>query len=261
MKSRTTGSLILLALAAVGTTVLLCFRSSVAEAVYPVERAFCVFRQEVCSRVRGVFNAAAEGAENVRLRRDVAALSMLRGDVERLEVENARLRRALDYTARADEKWLPAGVLSAGGGAAAVRDTIRVDKGSLAGVRTGAVVAVPEGLVGRVTAVSPHTAEVTLVTDPLVKVACEIEVNGSTVGSGILSGGSADVLVLQHVRKTSAALSHAQVITSGRGGVFPRGLAVGRLQSVTNDVRGLRGEVLPQVDFARLEDVFIRREK
>ena len=261
MKSRTTGSLTLFALAAVGTTVVLCFRPVVSEAVYPVERAIRCFRLDVVSRVQGLFRASAAQAENFRLRREVAASAMLRGDMERLEVENARLRRALDYVARANENWLAAGVLSTGGGAASVRDVIRVDKGALAGVRKGAVVAVPEGLVGRVTSVSPHAAEVTLVTDPLVRVACEIEVNGAAVGSGILSGGSVDVLVLQHVRKPFAAVPHAQVVTSGRGGVFPRGLAVGLLASVTNDVRGLRGEVVPRVDFTRLEDVFIRRAK
>jgi rod shape-determining protein MreC len=52
-------------------------------------------------------------------------------------------------------------------------------------------------------------------------------------------------------------------VTSGLGGVFPKGLEIGTLLDVRRDEKGLarEGEVLPSVDFSMLEDVFIRREK
>jgi 3-dehydroquinate synthetase len=62
-----------------------------------------------------------------------------------LAQENQRLRNALGYAAKTPGAWVPAAVISREGGAAAARNTIRVDKGSLAGVREGAVVTVPEG--------------------------------------------------------------------------------------------------------------------
>ena len=261
MKSRGTGSVTAFAVAVVGAFALMCSRSVAVETVYPVENAARVVRTGFWPRVVGLFRGSAAEAENVRLRREKAALELLRGDVDRLETENARLRRALDYAAREPEVWLAAGVLSSGGGAAAMRDVLRVDKGSLAGVRQGAIVVVPEGLVGRVTAVSPHTAEVTLVTDPSLRVACQIETDGSMPVSGILSGGDADSLVLRHLTGGGRPTLGSRVFTSGRGGVFPRGFEIGTLQVLTNGVRGVTGEVLPRVDYSALEDVFIRRAK
>jgi len=53
------------------------------------------------------------------------------------------------------------------------------------------------------------------------------------------------------------------VFTSGLGGVYPKGIAVGTLMEVLQDQDSPRreGEVLPAVDFSTLRDVFIRRER
>ncbi len=241
--------------------VLFCvFRSACVEAVYPVERARHVFSRKVLTRLGGVFHASETAAENVRLRREVASLAMTQGDNARLEEENARLRAALDYQKRTPGHWVAASVLSEGGGAAAARRTIRVAKGSLAGVMKGAVVAVPDGLVGRVTSVTPHTAEVLLIVDPSLKVSCIIE--GKRGAKGILSGGTDDRLVMRHFSQDATVTPGARVFTSGLGGVFPSGIEVGSLLGAppSGDGALLREcEVRPSVDFASLEDVFIRQ--
>lgn len=210
----------------------------------------------------GLFRGSSAMAENVRLRREVASLAILRGEVERLEDENARLRDALGYATRAPGRWLAAGVLSSGGGAAGIGNRIRVDKGSMAGVVKGAVVVSPDGLVGRVSDVTPHTAEIALVTEGTVKAACEIETESGGL-RGILSGGDDDVLVLKHLMGDADVPPRSRVLTSGRGGVFPRGIEVGTLIRVRCDSDGLalEGEVLPSVDYSTLEDVFIRCAK
>lgn len=262
MKSRNLGILAVLALGAFLTLIGVCNRAFSVEAAYPANRARQAFFTKVCSRVRGVFQGAAAQAENVRLRREVDALAMLRGDVDRLEAENARLRAALSYMQKDPGRWQAAGVISTGG-AAGVRKFVRVDKGSLAGVREGAVCAVPDGVVGRVTAVTPHTAEVTLVTDRSVKVACEVEGLDGEPLRGILSGGSDDRLVIRHLTGAEEVPPRSRVLTSGRGGIFPCGLVVGTLLGVRKVAHGLsrEGEVMPQVDFSALEDVFIRCAK
>ena len=253
MKARTAGAWASVALGGVlALTFLLC-RTAGVEAAYPVERAASAFSRKVCTRLAGLAKGAESRAENVRLRREVAELSLVRADMARLEEENERLRRALGYAARQSGDWLPACVLSAGGGAAAAHKTVRTGKGALDGVAVGAVVVVPEGVVGRVTSVTPHTSEVTLIVDHSVKVACEIEVQDGSRPRGIVSGGGEDVLIMRYLRDAENVPPRSRVVTSGLGGVFPRGLEVG---TYTAD-----GEVLPSVDFSTLEDVFIRREK
>ncbi len=253
MNARTAGAWISVALGVILALAFVLSRSAAAEAVYPVERAKLSFSRHVWTRLVGAVRGASAQAENVRLRRELAALALLGGDIERLEAENARLRAALDYASRTFGEWLPAAVLSSGGGAAAAHRTLRVNKGSLEGVVVGAAVAVPGGLVGRVTAVSPHTAEVTLLADASVKVSCEIETGETRPPWGVLSGGSDELLVLRHLARQDDIPPRSRVVTSGLGGVFPRGIEVGTYLP--------GGKVLPSVDPLSLEDVFIRREK
>lgn len=253
MKRPSTGAWIAIALGTVLALGFLFSRSAAVEAAYPVEHAKTTLARSAWTRVKGAFQGAEMAAENARLKLELKELALVRNDLERLENENARLRRTLGYTARNPERWIAAGVLSSRGGAAASHETLRVDKGSLEGLKVGAVVTVPAGLVGRVTAVTPHTAEVTLITDPTVRVACEIETGEANPPRGILSGGSDDLLVLRHLVRAENVSPRTRVITSGLGGVFPRGLEVG--------IYLTDGEVMPSVDYSTLEDVFIRREK
>ena len=110
---------------------------------------------------------------------------------------------------------------------------------------------------GVVSSVSLHASEVLLVTDPSLKVACLVEGAGAR---GILSGGTDEELVLRHLRGAAVLPPRSRVLTSGLGGVFPKGIEVGTLLNVTNRISGVEGEVLPAVDFTTLEDVFIRNE-
>lgn len=242
---------------AVVTAVCFFSPSATSVAVSPIEKAVRFVRVQVFSRIGGCFRGAQASAENVRLRREVASLSLLVGEVERLEAENERLRRTLGYHERHSQEWLPAEVLSAAGGAVASGDVLRVDKGSDDGVLEGAVVMVPDGLVGKVIEVTAHTAKVQLITDPRTMVSCTVATPGGEVRA-VLVGGSDERLFLKYLNSPDALPLNSKVVTSGRGGVFPGGIAVG-------DYRGVGGqgmpEVCPAVDFNELEDVFIRREK
>lgn len=260
MKSGRFG-IILTGVVTVGALALLVlYPSVVGETVYPVERAVSLLDRTVLCRVSGLFSGASAAAENVRLKREIKALSLLRGDCERLRVENARLRRVLDFKAKAPETWISAAVLSVDGGAASTRRFLRIDKGSLSGVKENAVVVVPEGLVGRVTSVSAHTAEVSLITDPAVKVACQVRTTTGEPVFGILSGDGTGRLVLEHVQGSGRLQDRSAVGTSGLGGIFPKGIGIGTLL-VANGVRVEGGEVIPSVDLSTLEDVFIRRDQ
>ena len=252
MKKPSTGALTVLALAMVSALMFVCSRSMAVEAAYPVEKALHTFSRSCWTRITGFFNGAAASAENVRLKRELQSLEVLRSDIDRLETENSRLRRALGYTAKNPMMWLPAEVLSRGGAAAAEPDVIRVNKGEADGVEAGAIVIVPEGLVGKVISVTAHTARIMMVTDSRLKVACEVECGNKPYPHGIISGGTDEVLVIRHFNGEEVPV-RSRVVTSGVGGVFPKGLEIGRYLS--------DGEVLPAVEYSTIEDVFIRREK
>ncbi len=252
MKSAGSGALTAVALSSLVAVVLVFSRSAALEAIYPAEKARVAFTSKVWTRISGFFRGAEACAENVRLRREVASLSLLNSELERLDEENSRLRKALDYAERNPGQWLPARVLSRNGGAAGAHDSIRVDKGSLHGVVEGAAVVVPDGLVGRVDSVSPHTSSIVLVTDRSLKIACEIESQSQPYPKGFVVGGSEESLIVDYLDKRDI-LPRSRVLTSGIAGKIPKGVAIGIYIG--------EGKVQPAVEYSSLEDVFIRREK
>lgn len=266
MKVRTTGTLAVVALAMIGVLVVAFFRAVPIELAYPVERAKVSWARKVAARWHGLWHGVDAAVENGRLKREIGALALERSEVESLLAENARLRRALNFAEREPGRWEVAEVLSTGGGAANAGKTVRIGKGSFAGIRKGAVVAVPAGLVGQVVSVTPHTAEVLLVTDPSLQVACTVVAERPL--RGILSGGSDDLLILRHLKAGVDIAPRSKVLTSGLGGVFPAGIEVGTFIAEGNgrdaegrDAGGLEreGKVQPAVDFSLLEDVFVLR--
>jgi rod shape-determining protein MreC len=263
MRAKISKTWAIVAVAAVCVFVFLFSRSAAIEAAYPFQRIKSWFSRNVATRISGALDGAAAKAENVKLKRSLSALALESGEYEKVVAENDRLRRVLGYAERADVERIPAEVLSFGGGAVDAFRSARVGKGSIAGVREGAAVETPEGLVGVVASVTPHTSEVMLITDPSVKVSCRVE--SVRPLTGILTGGSEDLLSIRFLKPGVEVLPRAKVFTSGFGGVFPPGIAVGTfctdVESVAHGANGLegRGGVIPAVDFTTLKDVFIRK--
>ncbi len=259
-----------------------CGRSVVTETVYPVENGVSWFQRHVALPLTGFFRSGRVAAENARLRAELEALKMKKGDVEALTARVDELHRLLRLDTSNPvslDTWIYAPVLSREG-PVGLRNRLRVKGGSLNGVTTNAVVAVPAGLVGRVIDVTPRTATVQLLTDPALRVACQIVLDDSPIGPvlGILNGGGTFVprpeadcsflyLVnnyrLRHLKRDLDIPEGARIVTSGLGGVYPPGLSVGTLTGEPRaDETRLEWEaaVLPAVDFPALREVFIRRE-
>jgi rod shape-determining protein MreC len=64
---------------------------------------------------------------------------------------------------------------------------------------------------------------------------------------------------VKYVTRTADVQEGDRVITSGLGGIYPKGLLVGRVVSLEREGYGLfqKIEVTPQVDFDRLEEVMV----
>ena len=278
MKSRTGTIAALVAVLALGLW-LVCGRRAAQEVVYPLENGRAWVARTLFTRLKGVFRQGAVAAENRRLKLENEALHLLEIDIAKLRTENARLRGLLDFKSDSpSNRWICAPVLSRDG-AGGVRGLLRVGRGSADGVTTNAAVVVADGLVGRVERVTSRTADGRLITSPSVKVSCEIATGDPEFGTvyGILEGGGthlihaeagASVLYLinplriRHLKRRPNLPSRAKIITSGLGGIYPRGLTIGYLIDGCDEDDSLlerEGDVEPAVDFPALEDVFIRR--
>lgn len=245
------------------------------EAIYPFSNAYRWFDQTVGLHVRAALTRVNYASRCAKQEQELARLRVMFTEAETREAEVKHLRTLLEYPPPVSSHWTAAPVISRGG-TAAVWQTLRVGKGSLHGIRRGALVMVPEGVVGRVSDVSLHTSDVMLITDPNSRVACELDLpseEGTGVVRGILYGGGVrpggdpklallyvvEPLRLRYLDRSFEPPPRTRVVTSGLGNTFPKGLLVGYVLSSTMEPQQLsrKAEVMPAVDMAALYDVFI----
>jgi len=144
-------------------------------------------------------------------------------------------------------------------GASSWFKTVLINKGAGNGVAKDMAVATSEGVVGRVIEVSPGTAKVLLIIDP--NSAVDVIIQRSRA-QGIMEGKIDEICILKYVQKNEDVQVGDIVVTSGLGGVFPKGLLVGTVSQVDPMRPGIFQyiEVNPSVDLAKLEEVLVLGE-
>lgn len=134
--------------------------------------------------------------------------------------------------------------------------TIIINRGSSDGVRKNMPVVTAEGVVGQVMNTSPHYAKVLLAKDPNSAIDGLIQKNRT---QGIIKGRGNAGYEMYYVLKSASVQRGDIVVTSGLGGVFPKGLPIGTITDVAKARRGMFQNItiLPSVDFLRLEELII----
>lgn len=197
-------------------------------------------------------------AENQRLRADNARLEADNARLAELERQNAFLLTALGFKQEYPQlTFLAAEVV--GFEPSNLAHALTINRGQDDGVQPGTVVVALRGVVGQVTATTPRSATVLLLTDPRSAVDARTQESGAR---GVVAGlGRPDLLVMRYVRQEEFLSLGERVVTSGLGGVFPRGLPVGYVGYVQRrDVDALQEAYLePAVDFTRLAQVLVLR--
>lgn len=167
---------------------------------------------------------------------------------DRVEAENIELKREIerlkaeldiDYVL-SDYTYLNATVVSRNPGY--WYNTLTIDKGSKNGVEVGMVVVNSTGLIGKVITVSNFTSDVRLITttDTNNKISVTVT-NGEHKVTGLINGYDYDkgVLQVEGISNTESVNVGDYVYTSGLGGVFPSGILIGKVESITTDVYDL----------------------
>jgi rod shape-determining protein MreC len=138
--------------------------------------------------------------------------------------------------------------------------TVQIDLGSRDGVRINAVVLTPDGLVGRVAAVGFTRSEVVLVGDPNCRVAAVVDDESRDTGV-ISSAYPLDRTLVQFgfLSRTATLKPGQRVLSSGQGGIFPRGIPVGTIVDTRPVDYGLSMEARVKllVDMGTLEEVWV----
>lgn len=129
-----------------------------------------------------------------------------------------------------------------------------LDRGSTAGIQAWGVVMSPDGLVGRVATVAPHASVVQLLSDPAIAVSVLDERSRS---AGILVGSTDGRMTLRYLLQQVDFRVGDELVTSGLGGRYPKGIAVGKVVTVVQQAHSITPDVdvIPAVDLDTLEDV------
>jgi rod shape-determining protein MreC len=169
-------------------------------------------------------------SENDALKEQVQELQVELQQKTELTAENARLKSLLGLKEQSKLNALAARVI--GRDPSVWFDSAVVDRGSLDGVKLNMPVVTEGGLVGRVTAVSPH---VDLITRDKSGVGAVVGQIGDSNALGVVSGTSKrDLLEMKYVPGSIEVQVGQSVYTTGQDGIFPPGLKIGEIVNVVS---------------------------
>ena len=197
--------------------------------------------------------------QNRMLKNEVEALRVQNLEANEAFAENARLKALLGYKQEKTQFDLVAARVI-GRDYATWSGVIVIDRGTASGVRENMPVVTEKGLVGVVIEAAPYSSKVRLILDPRAAVGTLVQRQASRV-AGIVEGDPANPLMprMKNIPKSADVVEDDVVVTSGYGGVYPKGILVGTVKALKNDEGGLlKYAVLePAVDFQRLADVAV----
>jgi rod shape-determining protein MreC len=197
----------------------------------------------------GVSRSQLEGlrTQNDELRKRVS-------DLEEARLENERLKGIVSFVQTSKTQAVGARVI--GRPTNSWEGVITIDRGTADRVGVGMPVVGPAGLLGQTVDVTAHSARVRLITDAESGVAAMLQ---SSRAEGIVRGSIDGKLTLDFVSTDTTVRAGDVVITSGIGGVYPKGLIVGEVTKVQRTPADLYQniELAPSGRLAGLEEVLV----
>ncbi len=192
----------------------------------------------------------------------------LRGQVEQLRLEQAalledarqgkRLQSLLSFREKYIAKTVPAQVIGTAGSDQS--RILYIDKGSKDGLKQDQPVITPDGIVGKVKDVFPHTAQVLEINDQTSGAGVLLE---QTRLRGVLRGNAYGQPQIIDVLPDERIKAGERVLTSGGDQIFPRGLSVGTVKEVVNDPEHepyVSVVIRPAANLQHLEEVLVVTE-
>jgi rod shape-determining protein MreC len=190
--------------------------------------------------------------ENETLKRQLADTQIELQQQRALADRSRSLERLLELRDRLSLDTAAAEIIAA----SATPDfrTVTIDKGTTQGLKADMGVMAPAGVVGRVVTPTARASKVQLLVDRNAAAGVLIE---RSRAQGVALGSGDDRLRLEYVAETGDVVVGDVVVTSGIDGIFPKGLVVGRVESVDKNGAYRQITVRPAVDFSSLEEVLV----
>ena len=223
----------------------------------PFQRAAAWAGDQVRDMTATVWDILTVHQQNQMLRSEVEQLRMQNVKADEYAAENIRLRELLGYKQAATQFDLVMAHVIGRESATWTRMVV-IDRGVQHGVQKNMAVVTARGLVGTVTDAGPISSKVQLILDPRAAAGALVQ---RTRVAGVIKGTPDDAM---HPRMIDVPRGQDMaegdiIVTSGFGGIYPKGIMIGKVSAVKNDSGGLLhyAVIEPATDFQRLEDVAV----
>lgn len=220
----------------------------------PVQRAIAWTLDSIVSGFNNYIYLFHTRQDNIALLEENRRLLNTIVNLRETQEENIRLRKLLQFQEQFEFQSIVARVIAKD--VSTEFRAIRINRGENAGIRPNMPVVNSEGLVGRVLRTTPTTADVVTILDLLSAVDA---IDKRSRARGIVEGMTDEVCQLKFALRTDDIQPGDLLISSGLGGIFPKGVPVGSVAKVDRQPYGITQtvEVRPSVDFSKLEEVLI----
>jgi rod shape-determining protein MreC len=223
--------------------------------ISPFERVFLFAGHGVSHAWNGYIDLRHVREQNQQLQADLNRVRLQEASLAEAARQDLRLQKLFGFQQQYVSKTVAAHVIGTSG--TDLSRVLYIDKGTSNGIRTDMPVITPDGVVGKVRDVFPHTAQV-------------LEINDLTSGlgviltetrlRGILRGNTAGQTEIIDILPDERIQSGERVVTSGGDQIYPRGLPVGIVERVVSDPeRNPYVAILirPAVNLSRLDEVLV----
>lgn len=225
--------------------------SAAVDVLNSADRAVLLVKSELSGLIAPRQIIREKETELTRLRLELTECRSKLNSASHYAQENAYLKRLLKQSADTGYEYVYCGVIRRSG-ISGWQHRMTLDKGADDGLFQDCVVIGPGGgLVGRTVSVTAHSTEVLLTTDPSCRLPCYTEGNttfGTSCGTGIRIGGRPGLTVVYDrsgypgeydISEKTILESGNRVFTSGSDDLYPPGLLLGRLRTITESDAGL----------------------
>lgn len=185
----------------------------------------------VTNYFKSISSLRSAQTENDALKQRVQELEVEVQKKEELAKENANLKALLELKNEVSYKILPAQII--GRDPSLWFDSAIINRGSLDGVKLNMPIVNNGGLIGRVVAVSPITAQINLVTKDRSSIGAVIGALGTSNALGVVTGnGKKEMLEMGYIPGTIEVQIGEFVYSTGQDGIYPSGLKIGEVSEV-----------------------------
>lgn len=202
-------------------------------------------------------------AENISLKEELALQSEHANQILELQKENDRLRLLLGFKSRIALDFFPAEVIARD--PSVWFEAVTINKGYRDGVEMDMPVVTGSGLIGKVIEVSYISSQVALLTDQRVAVSALVQRSRDPGVVGIVEGypEEAGYLKMTKIPPGGDIVIGDIIISSGLGGIYPKGLLIGHVRHTGEDEYGLLQYAVlkPFANFNRIEEVLLVRSE